>query len=272
MISRRLRTLGLTAILLVLNTPAMAGLFMVGDSGDLFEMKTQSGPIVTIGNTGLGVLDALTISSSGTLYTTTGSALYTLDKTNASATLIGNMGITGVEGLAIDNSGNMYAASGNALYTVNTSTGASSFAGSVTHIYDDLLFATTDISYSGGTIAAGTLLGLDATLGIYSIDTTTFAETLIEAIPVSVADEAFASDGNGGLIGHNFNREAGGLGGLYDIDLSGGNADTLISTAPAAIRGLAMETSAVPLPGTLWLWSMGAMLLGLGAGRRSTAT
>lgn len=159
------------------------------------------------------------------------------------------------------------------MFTINTSTGFATFAGALTHSFDDLAVARDDIIYSGGTITAGTLLGLDAADGIYAIDTTSFVETLIESIPVEVGDEAFATDTgpDAGILSHNFNREAGGLGGIYEVDLSITSSDVLIKTTPARITGMYLEADEVniPLPGTAWLF--GGIFAGMMARRKIRA-
>ncbi|MGB0712348.1 MAG: hypothetical protein ACPGUC_02200 [Gammaproteobacteria bacterium] len=240
---------------------AHAGMFAVTDAGVLYEVESESGPVTTVGNTGVGGLQALTLATDGTLYTTQGSNLYTLNKSTGAASLIGGFGggVVGVEGIAINAGGTLYAADGGTLYTIDTGTGTATFAGNTGIGWDDLAFAQADITFSGGTISAGTLLGLDATVGIYTIDTSTFVSTLVESVPVAVADEAFTTDGGGGVLGNNYDRESGGNSGFYEIDMSGGSADSFIIAGPGNVTGMALEDDGPPLP-----LPPVALLMGLG--------
>jgi len=255
---------------------AQAGLFIVGDDKRLYEIESESGPVTDIGATGISgsSLTALTLDNSGTLYTTNGSTLYTLDKATGVGTEVGagGMGISGVEGIAVSAGGTMYAASGDDIYTVDLGTGNATSVGTTvgSNGWDDLLFTTQEITYNGNTLAAGTLLGLDATFGIYEINTSTFAITLIDAVAVDIADEAFAMDGDGGLISSNYNRAAPGGGddgsaaGFYELDLSGGGSHSYVLNGPAGvgINGMAMDTdNQIPLPAPLLLMGLGAALL-----------
>ncbi|MCB1735645.1 MAG: hypothetical protein H6981_12970 [Gammaproteobacteria bacterium] len=266
----------LFAIVFVFGTAsaAHAGMWLIDDTATLYSIDQQTSPVVTVGNTGIGSATALTVDNNGSLFTTDGTSLYTLNRTTAAATLVDTyLGIGTLQGLAFDGTNSLWGVSGNDLYLLaNNGSGLFSWQATLGGSYDDLAIAQTDITYSGGTILAGTLLGLDATGGgsfIYAIDTGTFVETLIETIPLAVGDEAMTTDAGGGtLFTHNFNRESGGQGGVYEVDLTGANNDTLVKITPGRITGMFLEDTgaSVPVPAPALL--IGGAFLGMMAKRR----
>ncbi len=265
-----MKKIAVTASALLWSVSAQAGLWMTGDNGDLYFVATQVSAPTFIGNTGIANSQALTLDSNGTIYVTDENSLYTVDRTTGASTSVGSFGgVTGIQGLAFDVTGTiLYGANASGLFSINTGTGSASFLGALdpARSFDDLAVAHTDVFNSSGVlITAGTLVGLDATHGIYAINTTTFASTLIEAFAATVGDEALTIDSSPepGVFTHNFNREAGGTaGGIYSLDLDGGVADQLILTTATGITGMFLENDGqIPLPGTAWLF--GSMLAGL---------
>lgn len=86
----------------LLSASAQAGLWMTGDNGDLFFLESEAGSIVTVGNTGIANTQALTLDSSGTIFVTNESTLFTVNRNTAVASTVGGFGVSGIQGLAFD--------------------------------------------------------------------------------------------------------------------------------------------------------------------------
>ncbi|MCB1736693.1 MAG: hypothetical protein KDI42_01075 [Gammaproteobacteria bacterium] len=262
-----LNALALSGLMLFASS-SFAGMWLADDTGDLYHIASPGGAIDTIGSSGVSGLTALTMDSAGNLYSTDGANLYTLNKTTGLASLVGSFGGTsGIEGLAFDGIDTLWGANGGGLFIINTGTGFASFVSAMTHSYDDLAVAKSDVA--GTSIVAGDLLGLDATTNaIYEIDFGTYVEALVESVPLTVGDEAITTDTDGVIYTHNFDREPGGLGGIYQVDVSGASLDTFVMTTNPRITGMFLDSAGDPVPAPGVLWLLGAAFVGLRLNRR----
>ena len=239
-----------------------------GTGDSLWIVTNPAGPATEVGSMGISataVTGLVTDPNDPSLYISDGASVFSVSKATGASTLIGASGLGSIEGLAIDGAGTMWAASGSTLATIAyTTSGVSTFVATLTNFYDDLAIANSDINYSGGTIPAGSLLGIDATGGgssIYAINTTTFAETLIDSVPLTVGDEALTTDDAGRLLTHNFDRETGGLGGIYETDPLG--TSSLLFTTTPAWNGMWFQVGdeEVPTPAPLALLAVAGLLM-----------
>jgi hypothetical protein len=177
------------------------GLFGVtGGTGTsaLFQIDTTTAAplfvnnVKTTGNANL-FLNALVISSTGTMFGTGGSTLYTIDPTTAIATAIGSGLYISSGDLEFDNAGNLYLTasgmSGDALYRLDTTTGAGTLVGytGYTGVY-------------GLAFLNGAMYGLTSNGEVIAIDLSTGAGTLVSGYSPTIFGAATDVTGGGGTV------------------------------------------------------------------------
>jgi hypothetical protein len=161
--------------------------------------------------------------------------LYSVNLTNATATLVGGTGIADfVEGLALDTNGTLYGTDSNgSLYTLDTTTGAATLIG------DTGLGNIEGLAFNGGTLVAANF-PYDTTL--YELNTNTAAATMIAATaPAVTAVRAMTITGptSGFLLGDLQSGQ-----GLFSVDPASGATALLGVINP--IGSLAAALAAAP--------------------------
>lgn len=106
-------------------------------------------------------------------------SLYYFDLDTGQANLIGSLGTSFAESLAFSLDGTLYSSDGQNLYTLNTATGAANFVTSLNSGADGLAFSPVPVPGPGGTtIPSGTLFGMDSG-SLFTINTLTGGITAI---------------------------------------------------------------------------------------------
>jgi len=141
-------------------------LYGVTGSGTLESINQTTGAATSIGSTG-AFINGLTFSSTGTLYGSGGTGLYTINLGSGSASSVGSTGYSSSGDLAFDNLGNLFMSatggSGDLLVSLNTATGSGTLIGDigVNNVYG--------LNFSGSTLygftAGGTTLDIDMVTG-----------------------------------------------------------------------------------------------------------
>lgn len=233
---------------------AQAGLIGVSFGGGLYSIDQTNGATTFIGSTGFSALNALAADSGGTIYSTSGSNLLSINTTTGAGTSVATIsGLgegTSIRGLAFSSSNVLYAINNGGspgstsvddkLYTINTTTGAATLLGSVTGFKgvqgldfnsSDSLFAW-DISKGLLSLNSSTAAGVDVNTSVGGGD------------PQSIA---FAADDS--LFGVR-NQ-------LNSINVTTG-ALTFLGNTGLDIRGIEFIAD-VPEPATLTLLLLGLM-------------
>jgi len=160
--------------------------------GGLYSINHNTGDMTYIANSiNLNGIEY----ESGIMYGTDGHNLYNVDRTTGATTLIGSHNTSfGMIGIASDGEGNMYGVTADAvalsdLYLIDLDTGNAASIGSTGA---QLCFAQ-DISYDrdDGVLYSAAYFG-DQTSGLYTINTTTCAMSLIGNFPNNVEVAGFA--------------------------------------------------------------------------------
>ncbi len=239
-----------------LATSALAAPIGYGVDGDdspgsgFYSIDFATGAGTLIGNVGFNDVEAMHFYGS-TLYAIDDSdnALITIDTATGVGTLVGDLGVTiSNPGLAISASGQAIAGdgSGNDLWTIDLGTGAA------TLVNDGGL----PVDFDALTFLGDTLYGFSTDNdSLYTIDTTSYAATLVGALTQDILspEAALTTDGTW----------------LYGADDDGDYlrinpltaASTLITRDGEDVEGLAMRTAAVPEPGTLGVLGLGMIAL-----------
>jgi hypothetical protein len=139
---------------------------------NLYRINTTTGVATLIGGSFPASLNALTFSSTGTLYAAaTGNGFYTINTTTGAATLVGNIGSSSAGDLAFHN-GVLYLSSGTGnLVSINVGTGAGTIIGSLGPAAGAFGLANGDNNV---------LYAVNGS-NIYSVNTATGAGTLVVA-------------------------------------------------------------------------------------------
>ncbi|WP_162933046.1 VPLPA-CTERM sorting domain-containing protein [Roseovarius sp. EL26] len=240
------------ALTLCTAAPSFAASVFVGSSnGTIGTLDTDTGVLSGAYDAGPGWFD-IAVDSSGDVYGTTGSSLYSIDVDNsAQGVLLG--GHSALNGLAFDDSDTLFGSGGNRLFTLDTTTGASTVVGNVGSGFSssgDLAFSASGVLF--GTSNGGCSGGGDC---LFSIDAVTGVGTYIGDIGFSAV---FGLSRIGSTL---FGMTASDQ--LISIDMGTG-AGTLIDTynISGQTYGAAVPASAatIPLPAGGWL-----LLSGFGA-------
>ena len=152
-------------------------LYAASYSQQLLSMNAATGASTLIGTMGNGIL-GIKLEADGTMIGFSGSALYTINKSTAAATLVGSFGVSQpFWDIALDNSGHAYLEESNGttstLYSVNLSTGHATSIGAIG-------YAIGALDYENGTLY-GTSLSPSAEQ-LFSINTTTGAGSVVSSL------------------------------------------------------------------------------------------
>ncbi|MDO9577986.1 MAG: carboxypeptidase regulatory-like domain-containing protein [Candidatus Cloacimonadales bacterium] len=202
--------------------------------GGLYSIDITTGAMTYIATTislsGIEYDDA-----SGIMYGTDGASLYTVNWTTGATTLIGSHGIGDTMiGIAGDGEGNMYGVSVSfsaisPLYLINLSTGNAASLGSTG---GQLLYAQ-DIAFDkdAGTLYSAAYFGNGTAPGLYTINTTTCAMTLIGNFPGGMEVSGFAIPYNSESwvsVTNNASGVVAGNGGSIEVEVTFDSAELLI--------------------------------------------
>lgn len=242
-------------------------------NGAFTVFDTATGVTTNLGTT-LGNM-GLSFDSNNTLYGIrnvgggTSASLYTVNLTNGVATLVGTGTYNAfVEAGTFDLSGRFLAGTtgaGASIYSVNTGTGASTLLGAIAGLsdIDGMTVAPVAVTYSGGQLAAGSLLVVDSG-GIYVVDLNTLAATLISTPGINVATETLAFGADGTLYTN-------GLNGFHSLDLVTGVATSLGGNYVWGSAVLGALSTQIYEPAALALFGLGLAGIGLAARRKRKA-
>jgi hypothetical protein len=120
--------------------------YVIDDANQLAVLNIEAKTVTLIGNTGV-FLNDIAFDENGTLFGTSGSALYRIDPATAGATLVGSMGIRDTTSLELGPDAYLYTAS-TGLYRVNPQTGVATMIGFGNGSYQssgDLVFLGKDL-------------------------------------------------------------------------------------------------------------------------------
>jgi len=172
--------------------------YVADNVGEMWSLDIASGVYTSIGN--MGIFDATGLefdTTSGTLYMTTLTELYTVDVTTPSATLVGALGTTGVVAiaLAIDGNGDGYTYDivDDTFYSVDLSTGAATAIGFIG--FDAAFGQGMFYDHTTNQVMMTSLNAASGNLGeLRTVDLTTGTTTLIgEWNPGEISQLAWAS-------------------------------------------------------------------------------
>lgn len=236
--------------------------------GRIYTIDVTSSTVTLIGNTGLNQLGGLAFDNNGVLYGADEgsggpSSLYTINTTNAAATLIGGLsGVFGVDALAFDSSNTLYGGAWTGvgtLITIDTSDAS---------IDSMLTMSGSGNSFVAGLAfdAAGVLFGsrgnaFGHTEDLITINTTTGAHTAIGSASNVISDIWVAADGT--LYGGSP------TGDLFVIDSTTG-AKTFLFNTGIRISGLTGLNTGVPDGGPTVLM-LAMAIFGVALARRKRA-
>lgn len=161
-------------------------LYGVTDGGLLLvSINTSTAVATSIGVTGAGI-NGLTFDSSGMLFGSGGTNLFTVDLGTGAATTVGSTGFNSSGDIAFDSGGNLFlsALGGDVLVSVNSSTGAGSLIGDITFVN------VFGLNFAGSTLNGFTSNGLTL-----EINTSTGVGTQVAINSIN----AFGADGVGGV-------------------------------------------------------------------------
>ena len=118
-------------------------LYGIVNSTSLVTLNTNTGAVLTSVNFSVSGIESLAISSSGTLYGATQSALYTINPANGHATLVGNFNNSAIgssgQNIRFGSDGNLYDTDGGVsatntdLFQISTANGQATLMGVVTN-------------------------------------------------------------------------------------------------------------------------------------------
>ncbi len=239
---------------------APIGFGVDGDTTDstFYSIDFATGTGTTIGGVGgVGFSDVEALSFFGnTLYAIDDSTnqLITINTTTGAGTAVGALGVSvSGPGLAISASGDAFMGdrSGNDLWTVNLGTGAAT-----------LLNGSIGADLDGLTFLGNTLYGVDpGNDSLYTVNTTTGVASLVGAggtLTGLSTESALTTDGTWLYAGDDD-------GDYFRINPNTGTA-TMITTNGTDVEGLAIRSTAIPVPTTLALLGIG--LFGFGFNKR----
>jgi hypothetical protein len=260
---RKTGILAITLLVIACGTgTARAGqILWIDDAfGNIGTVDVSTGASTVIGNSGVNLTD-IAFDPHGNLYGVSFTSLYTINTSNAHATLVGNLGDIvsgGANALVFAPDGTLYAASSLSadLFTVNPATGAATaVAGSLR------VGSAGDLAFNGGnlfeTSRSNTLIRVDNLPGPVS-------GTIVG--PLGFPDVlALATGSDGVLYGAEGTQ-------LLRINTSTGAATRLINYFGNALAGangatVFPEVSAVPEPTALMMGSV-SFLVGFGVAWR----
>lgn len=251
----------LTFAFMASNTNAApVGFGVDGDTSNstFYSIDFATGSGTAIGGTGglkFGDVEALSFFGN-TLYAIDDSSnqLITIDTTTGAGTTVGALGVSVAgPGLAISASGIAFMGdrSGNDLWTVDLGTGAAT-----------LLNGSIGADLDGLTFLGNTLYGVDpGNDSLYTVNTTTGAASLVGAggtLGGLSAESALTTDGT-------WLYAADDDGDYFRINPNTGAA-TVITRNGRDVEGLAIQSTAIPVPTTLALLGIG--LFGFGFNKR----
>lgn len=197
--------LGVTGLAEHPTTGVLYGVTALGGSDTnrrLISIDKATGAGSVIGSLGRTVAD-ITFRADGTLFgwTETGDDLVTINLTTGAATVVGNAGIsTAGSGLAFDKNGTLYfVRTGTELRTINPATGVSTLLGSLTgsptgRVNSLTFHPDTNVAYA---VVGGADSGTGAR-SLITLNTATFARTLIGSLPSRFDALAFGGATSGG--------------------------------------------------------------------------
>ncbi len=172
--------------------------------GSLITIEPSNGAGTLIGSTGItgafgAAVPALAIKSTGEMYATssdTSADLYRIDALTGAGTFVANIGLAYSDALAFDGNNILYAIDGDGnLYIVDDQTGATTFIGPTGVFIRGMEFdPTTGILWGGN----GSTAPDD---GVYTIDVTTGAATLVGNFGLNHNAPAILFDQTGNLYG-----------------------------------------------------------------------
>lgn len=179
---------GIGAMFDIAQDPTTNILYGITSGGLLASIDTSTGAATGIGGAG-AFINGLTFDSSGTLFGSGGTNLYTLDLLSGLASAVGNTGFSSSGDIAFDSRGNLFlsasgGAGGDQLVAVDSLTGVGIAIG-------DIGFGSVfGLNFEGSTLHGFTLGGLTL-----DIDTSTGLGTQIATNSI----RAFGADGAGGV-------------------------------------------------------------------------
>ncbi|MFN2395795.1 MAG: carboxypeptidase regulatory-like domain-containing protein [Bacteroidales bacterium] len=156
-------------------------------NGSLHTVDPATGDYTLVGATGYSLTGLAYDQNSGTMYASgfdgTNSQLYTVDLNTGAATLVGQISTGIVIGIAADADGNMYGINlDDNLYTIDANTGTGTVVGplgvTINYAQDIAFDRDNDVLYGALYTTTG---------GLYTIDVTTGAATLINNFVAEVA-------------------------------------------------------------------------------------
>lgn len=235
-------------------------LYMVRYSGGLYQVSTSDGSLTLAGafdkpsTTGF-TYDTQTGKAYIVVYEDGGSNLYEISLADGSLSLVGTINNGLIIGIAMDGDGHLYGIDlgDDQLYSINPATGLGTLIGPVGL---DLNYAQ-DIAYDRDNgVLYGTLYERGGSGGLYTIDTSTGAATLLAAIDAEV--DALAIP----------------YGVEYEIAASAGvDGQGTVSGVGTYAAGATVTLQAVPAPGYRFLnWTEGDEVVGQEAAYTFTAT
>ncbi|MGH2358118.1 MAG: PEP-CTERM sorting domain-containing protein [Candidatus Limnocylindria bacterium] len=245
--------------------PASAAPFAFSVRSDvddiLYQINLATGVSTPIGSgVGFGDVEALTFSSSGTLFgiDDTTDQLITINTTTGVGTAVGQLGVSFTDmGLTFDAAGNLWMSTDAPppwqFYSVNPGTGEATLVGAQGQ-------QVTGLAGQGSVVYG---LGGDETNNLVTINTGTGAATVIgPLVNVSLSDGGIDFDPATGVL---WGIRDGATNNIFTIDPSTGTA-TVVATTLNGFEGLAIPQAVVPEPAIVLL--VGSGLVALAAWRR----